>query len=71
MAFADPYGYKTNVSVVVAFAEGDEYTVDDVDYVDLVLTGMASGGARRKGVVVADSEGDALVNQAFAVNNGS
>jgi len=66
MAFGDVYGYKTNVSTVVAFAEGDERDLDGVTVVDLVLTGFASGTARRKNVPVA-AEADAVKNQAFAV----
>lgn len=74
MAFGNVYGYKTNVSTIVAFAEGDERTVtvdgDDVTVVDLVLTGQASGTARRYGVPVAASAEAAEVNQAFAVTAG-
>ena len=78
MAFADTYGYKTNVGSVVAFAEGDEYGVDaegavvdagdqsaEYDAVDLVLSGQSSGGARRKRVEVATDEDSAEVNQAW------
>ena len=64
MAFGDVYGYRTNSKDVVAFAEGDEYTEEDVDYVDLVLTGQSSGGARRKRVEVSTDD-VAEVNQAF------
>jgi hypothetical protein len=67
MAFGDVYGYRTNTKDVVAFAEGDEYTVGSDTVVDLVLTGQSSGGARRKAVVVGDDTGAgaATVNQAF------
>lgn len=65
MAFGTRYGYKTNVGSVVAFAEGDEYVDDTVTKVDLVLTGMSSGGARRAGVPVAASAAAAVTNEAF------
>ena len=65
MAFGERYGYKTNVGSVVAFAEGDEYADGGDTKVDLVLTGMSSGAARRKGVVVATSAAAAEANQAF------
>lgn len=75
MAFGDVYGYRTNVTDVVAFAEGDEYTTtvggeDDVTVVDLVLTGQSSGSARRSAVPV-EAEGDAVANQAFVAGAGS
>lgn len=72
MAFGDVYGYRTNVTTVVAFAEGDEYDADGTAattgdrFVDLVLTGFASGTARRQRVPVADSSAAATKNQAFA-----
>lgn len=73
MAFGDTYGYKTNASVVVAFAEGDERTVTveggtNYNVVDLVLTGQGSGTARRYDVRVA-TEANAETNQAFAVSD--
>ena len=59
MAFGIVYGYKTNGGFVPAVAESDVY---DTDKVDLNLIGYANG--RRKGVVVASTQGACLVNQA-------
>jgi hypothetical protein len=68
MAFGDVYGYRTNATDVVAFAEGDEYAAtvngEAVTAVDLVLTGFASGTARRKRVPVV-AVANAETNQAW------